>query len=371
MRIAQLAPLCESVPPRAYGGTERVVHALVEALVRQGHEVTLLASGDSITSACLVPVVPEALWNAREDVDPIPFHVLSLGRLLRIADEFDVVHSHLDYLTFPVADLLRPPVVTTMHGRLDQPEMRHLFDEFPSVPVVSISNSQRQPVSHARWVATVYHGLPADQYPFQSDPGTHLVWLGRLSPEKGLERAVRVAELTGLPLKVAARPPLSNPTSRSMRVDWEYYHQVVAPLLKHHPLVEYVGELRQEDKPAFFRGALALLFPIDWPEPFGLVLIEALAFGVPVIARPVGSVPEIIDDGVTGFLCDSVEEMALACQRVARIDRSICRAVFEQRFTAATMASRYEAVYRRLLDDVAERNEGGEQPTVSSLQRGE
>ncbi|HZU05758.1 MAG TPA: glycosyltransferase family 4 protein [Chloroflexota bacterium] len=344
-----MAPVYERVPPRLYGGTERVVHALTEELVRRGHEVTLFASADSHTSARLVPVVDRPIWSHNRYHDPLPFHILALGYVARHIDEFDIVHSHLDYLAFPLTRSLRRPVVTTLHGRLDLPELEPLFREFPDPPVVSISNSQRAPQPHVNWVATVYNGLDLSPFRFQPAPGKYLVFLGRISPEKGLDLAVAVALRAGVPLKIAARMPLAPVLSRDAERDWAYYREVVEPLLS-HPLVEYVGEVSDEEKAQLLGGALALLFPIDWPEPFGLVMVEALACGTPVIARPVGSVPEVIEHGVTGFLASSVEELAAAVARVPELDRYACRRAAETRFSAATMADGYERVYRRLLE---------------------
>ena len=348
LRIAQVAPVCERVPPRLYGGTERVVHALTEELARRGHDVTLFATGDSRTSARLVPIVDRPIWSHNQFSDPTPFHVVELGQVARRIDEFDVVHSHLDYLTFPVARCAARPVVTTLHGRLDVPELEPLFREFREPAVVSISNSQRAPLPTANWVATVYNGLELSPFSFRPASGDYLAFLGRISPEKGLETAIEVACRAGVPLKIAARLPLDPVYARDADRDWEYYREVIEPLLD-HPLVEYVGEVSDAEKAALLGHALALLFPIHWPEPFGLVMVEALACGTPVVARPAGAVPEIVQDGVTGYLGRSVEELAGAVERVGHLDRAACRRAAETRFSAAAMTDGYERLYEQLL----------------------
>lgn len=343
MRIAQIAPLQESVPPSAYGGTERVVSWLTEELVRCGHDVTLFATGDSATSARLVPVVPKALRPAGVP-DYLPATMLAVGRAFERAAEFDVIHSHLDVPAVPFAHLVKTPIVFTTHGRLDQPWVRALYDSYADVKLVSVSDNQRRLLPHWNWQGTVYNGIGLAEYSFYPRGGDYLAFLGRISPEKGIEEAIQVAQLAGIPLKVAAK---IDPADR------KYFEERVAPLLG-GPLVEYVGEINQQEKDIFLGRALALLFPIRWPEPFGLVMAEAMATGTPVIAGRFGSVPEVIDDGRTGFICDSVEEMALAAERVGELDRATCRAVVQQRFSAATMAEGYEAVYRRLVNGAAE-----------------
>src|SRR5581483_6431754 len=291
MRIAQLAPPFESVPPRAYGGTERVVHALTEELVRRGHDVTLFASADSVTTARLVPTVDVALWHRQPAyADFAPFWAVALGTLARELDGFDLIHNHLDFRGFLLARLAPCPVVTTLHGRLDLPELQPVYREFADVPLVSISDAQRRPIAWANWVATVHHGIVLDELSFSSRPGGYLAFLGRTSPEKGLDTAIRVARRTGLPLKVAARMPLPFTNDPNVRTDWEYYEQVIQPLLRDAP-VELVGEVSGPAKAQFLGGAAALLFPIRWPEPFGLVMPEALACGTPVLALRAGSVP--------------------------------------------------------------------------------
>jgi glycosyltransferase involved in cell wall biosynthesis len=351
MRIAHLAPPFESVPPRAYGGTERVVHVLTEELVRRGHDVTLFASGDSTTTARLVPVVEEALWRRQPAyADFAPFWSLALGKAARELDQFDVVHNHLDFHGFPLARLAPCPVVTTLHGRLDLPELQPLYREMLDVPLVSISDAQRRPVPWANWVATVHHGIRLDEFTFNPRPGRYLAFLGRISPEKGLDTAIRVARRAGLPLKVAARMPLPFTTDPNVRADWEYYEGVVEPLLRAAD-VELVGEVSGAAKDEVLRGAAALLFPIRWPEPFGLVMPEALACGTPVLALRAGSVPEVLEDGVTGFVCDDEDGLVAAVDRLGALDRARCRAEAERRFSAAAMADRYERVYARLVED--------------------
>jgi glycosyltransferase involved in cell wall biosynthesis len=352
VRIAQLAPPFERVPPACYGGTERVVHALTEELVRRGHDVTLFASGDSTTSARLVPTVPVALWHDRRFADPGAFWSVAVARVYDRADEFDLIHSHVDYHAFPTARLVRTPTVTTLHGRLDLPELPPLFDQFPDMWVVSISDAQRRPLPRARWAGTVHNGVVLAELPPSFRPGRYLAFLGRISPEKGVDQAVEVARRAGMPLKVAARMPLRNQDDPGTRRDWEYFERVVQPLFA-EPFVEYVGELGGEDKSRFLRDAAALLFPIDWPEPFGLAMIEAMASGTPVIARGLGSVPEVVRDGETGFIRDSIAEMAAACRELPRIDRRVCREHAERRFSAQAMADGYEAVYRRVLGEAA------------------
>jgi glycosyltransferase involved in cell wall biosynthesis len=349
MRIAQLAPPFERVPPRGYGGTERVVSTLTEELVSRGHAVTLFASGDSLTEAELVPVVEEALWHHDPPYDDLaPFWSLVLGRIWQRAHEFDVVHSHLDCFGFPFARAAPCPVVTTLHGRLDLPELEPVYREFADVPLVSISHSQRAPVSRARWVATVHHGIDLDDFEPRFEAGRYLAFLGRVSPTKGLDTAIRVARRAGMPIKVAARLPLRAGYTPDAERDWRYYEEVVRPLLD-GPDVEFVGEVGGRDKCDLLGGATALLFPIAWPEPFGLVMPEALACGTPVVALRNGSVPEVIEHGVTGFVCDDEEEMVSAVGRLHEVDRAVCRSEAERRFSPAAMADGYERVYEELI----------------------
>lgn len=339
MRIAQVAPLYESVPPKYYGGTERVVSYLTEELCRQGHEVTLFASGDSVTEARLVAVTRRSLRLDKRCVDQLAHHVLMLERVLQRADEFDVIHFHIDYLHFPFSR--RQPVthVTTLHGRLDIPDLVPLYKEFREVPVVSISDAQRAPLPEANWIATVYHGIPENLYRFRPEHGSYFAFLGRISPEKRVDRAIEMAKQVGLPLKIAAKVD---------RVDEAYFEGVVKPLLR-DPLVEYVGEIGDGEKDEFLGNAYALLFPIDWPEPFGLVMIEAMACGTPVIAYRNGSVPEVMEEGRTGFIVTGLEDAIAAARRVEELSRARCREVFEQRFTARRMAADYVKVYERML----------------------
>jgi glycosyltransferase involved in cell wall biosynthesis len=339
LRIAQVAPLYERVPPEHYGGTERVVSYLTEQLVRLGHDVTLFASGDSITTAQLDAACPSALRRDSGCRDPLATHVRMLARVYRRAGRFDVIHCHTDYLGLPLAGFVRPPTVITLHGRLDLPELPLVYADHMRVPLVSISDAQRLP-SAANWLATVPHGVPPALYTPEYTPGSYLLFVGRISPEKRPDAAIAIAAAAGVPLKIAAKVDA---------VDREYFQSIIRPLLK-HPLVEFLGEVDDARKAQLLRGALALLFPIDWPEPFGLILIEALACGLPVIARRRGSVPEIIRDGVTGFVREIDDELARAVHEVHRLDRRACRAEFEARFTAANMARRYIELYERLAD---------------------
>jgi glycosyltransferase involved in cell wall biosynthesis len=339
LRIAQVAPLAESVPPKLYGGTERIVGFLVEALLDMGHDVTLFASGDSETNARLIPAVPEAL-RLSKCADFVTPHVLMLEHVMKRARQFDVIHFHVAQLHFPLARRLSIPHLTTLHGRLDLPELGPVFAEFGDIPLVSISDAQRSPIADVDWAGTVYHGLPLDLLPFHPEPGEYLAFLGRVSPEKRLDRAIAIAIACGWPLRVAAKVDPA---------DSDYFDRDIRPMLD-HPLVEFIGEIGEHQKGDFLGGAKALLFPIDWPEPFGLVMIEALACGVPVIAFPGGSVPEVIEDGVTGFVVHSLEEAIDATRRVHTIDRHKCRAEFERRFDAARMAADYAQIYRNLCD---------------------
>ncbi|GGG42235.1 glycosyl transferase [Caldovatus sediminis] len=341
MRIAQVAPLAEAVPPRLYGGTERVVSYLTEELVALGHEVTLFASGDSRTGARLEAVVPRALRLDGGVRDPNAPHVLMLRRVLAGAAEFDVIHFHLDHLHLPAMLGRGVPFVTTLHGRLDLPELGPLFAAFPQAPFVSISEAQRRPLRDVpmTWLATVHHGIPRDLLRFSPQHRGYLAFLGRISPEKGPDAAIRIARAAGIPLRIAAKV---DPADRA------YFEAVVRPMLD-GPGVEYIGEIGEAEKSAFLGGAMALLMPIDWPEPFGLVMIEAMACGTPVLAYARGSVPEVVEDGVTGLLVGSETEAAAALGRIAALDRAAVRAAFEARFTARRMAEDYVAVYRRLL----------------------
>jgi len=341
LKIAQIAPLAESVPPKLYGGTERVVSYLTEELVRLGHDVTLFASGDSVTSARLVACAPRALRLDPRVTAPLPHHLLMLETVRRRAHEFDVLHFHIDHLHLPLFRPFARKTVTTLHGRLDVPDLQPLYREFADMPLVSISDSQRRPLMGANWVATVYHGLAPQVCSFNALPqGDYFAFLGRVSPEKGLERAIEIAKTAGVRLRIAAKVDAA---------DERYYRQRIVPLLG-DALIEYVGEVDEEDKGAFLGNARALLFPIDWPEPFGLAMIEAMSCGTPVIAWSNGSVPEIVEHGVTGYVINSIDDAVSAVQKVDRLDREHVRMRFEERFSAARMAHDYLEVYGALVE---------------------
>jgi glycosyltransferase involved in cell wall biosynthesis len=339
MRIAQIAPLTEAIPPQRYGGTERVVHWLTEELVALGHDVTLFASGDSRTSATLEPMWPRALRHDGAICDPNALHMSVLEQVRRRAAEFDFLHFHLDYYSFSLFSRQATPFVTTWHGRLDLPEHQVVFATFPDAPVVSISDAQRTPVPRGGWVRTVHHGLPADLLTPRDVNPTYLAFLGRISPEKAVDRAIAIAVRAGLPLKIAAKVD---------KVDVEYFEHKIRPLLD-QPQVDYIGEIGDEEKSEFLSGALALLAPIAWPEPFGLVMIEAMACGTPVIAFNRGSVPEVIENGRTGFIVEDEDGAIAALGRLPELSRAGVRGRFEQRFTATRMAEDYLAVYRSLM----------------------
>jgi glycosyltransferase involved in cell wall biosynthesis len=340
MRIAQISPLAEAVPPKLYGGTERVVSYLTEEFVRQGHEVTLFASGDSVTSAELVPIVPKALRLDPRVRDFTPYTCMLLDHVMRRAHEFDVLHFHIEVLHFPCFRQLASRTVTTLHGRMDLPDHPMFYRTFPQFPLVSISHAQRRPMPPVNWVATIPHGLSPDLLRFNAEPDDYFAFLGRISPEKGPDRAIQIAREAGVKLKIAAKVD---------KADREYFDTLVKPLLD-DPLIEFVGEIDEEQKNEFLGKARGLLFPIDWPEPFGLVMIEAMACGTPVIAFERGSVPEILENGLTGYVVNSVEEAAEAVTRVPALDRRRVRARFEERFTAARMARDYLATFEQLLD---------------------
>jgi len=339
MRIAQVAPLYERVPPALYGGTERVVSYLTEELVRTGHDVTLFASGDSITAARLWSPCVRALRLDSTCRDSLAPHMRMLGFVYHQASEFDIIHCHTDYLGLPLARFVRTPTLLTLHGRLDIPELAPLYAENREVPLVSISNAQRAPLPDAHWVATAYHGLPSDLYHYVPHSEDYLLFLGRISPEKRPDTAIRVARRAGVHLRIAAKVD---------PVDRDYFEREIRPLLD-DPLIEFIGEVGDHAKHTLLGNARALLFPIDWPEPFGLVLIEALACGTPVIARSLGSVPEVVQQGETGWLCETEDEMVAAVHRLGELDRARCRAAFDTRFTAAIMTARYVRLYQRLL----------------------
>jgi glycosyltransferase involved in cell wall biosynthesis len=335
LRIAQISPLCESVPPKLYGGTERVVSYLTEALVHLGHDVTLFASADSRTAARLVPCCPSALRLDGGCVDQLPHHLIMLEEVLRRSDEFDILHFHIDYLHFGHSRRHALTQVTTLHGRLDIPDLVPLYREFSEMPVISISHSQQKPLLHANWVGTVHHGLPVNLYREKEDPGNYLAFLGRISPEKRVDRAIEIALRSEMPLKIAAKVD---------NVDKDYFNTTIRPLLD-HSLIDFIGEIGEGEKEDFLGGAHALLFPIDWPEPFGLVMIEAMACGTPVIAWPNGSIPEIIEDGVSGFLVESIDEAVAAVEKINSLSRHRCREEFERRFSALRMAADYVRLY--------------------------
>jgi glycosyltransferase involved in cell wall biosynthesis len=338
MRIAQVAPLIESVPPKHYGGTERIVHYLTEELVRCGHDVTLFASGDSVTSAQLIAPCQRALRKNERCKDPIAREVILIDHVVENAGDFDVIHFHTGYLHFAISRHLPVPHITTLHGRLDVPDLVPLYQRFSDVPVISISDAQRAPLPWANWQTRIYHGLPEDLFQFNASGGHYLAFLGRISPEKGIERAIEIAKRVGMPLKIAAKVD---------RADRRYFKRAVEPLLNNSGL-EWIGEISDRQKNDFLGNAHALLFPIDWPEPFGLVMIESMACGTPVIAYEAGSVPEVMEEGVTGFVVKEIDAAVEAVRRIPEIDREACRKVFEKRFTARRMADDYIDVYHQI-----------------------
>jgi glycosyltransferase involved in cell wall biosynthesis len=346
MKIAQIAPLTERCPPRLYGGTERIVSYLTEELVRQGHEVVLFASGDSTTSARLVRCSEMALRFNPLVQDPIPYHMVMLDEVRRRIDEFDVLHFHIDFLHAPLVRDIADRTVTTLHGRLDLPDLIPFYAAFPELPRVSISTAQRAPIPFINWLGTVHHGLPHDLLPFTPRPaGDYFAFLGRIAPEKRPDRAIAIAARAGVPLRIAAKVD---------RVDQDYWCQTIAPLVAAHPNVTYIGEIDDREKADFLGNARGLLFPIDWPEPFGLAMIEAMACGTPVVAFRCGSVSEVIDDGISGFIVDSIDQATAAVARVDALDRRRIRETFERRFTAERMARDYVAIYRALAGEPVE-----------------
>jgi len=339
MRIAQIAPLFEAVPPKLYGGTERVVYSLTEELVAMGHDVTLFASGDSITSAKLAPMRDQALRLDPSVKDWIAYYMRMMELVRRRADDFDVLHFHTDYFPLSLFSRQRTPFVTTLHGRLDLPEFKTIYETFPDAPFVSISDDQRRPIPGLNWVRTVLHGMPERLLMPRPVGQDYFAFLGRISPEKGVDKAIRIAGAAGVKLKIAAKVDAA---------DKKYWDEEIKPLLDRSPHVEFIGEINDAQKPEFLSGAHALLFPIDWPEPFGLVMIEAMACGTPVIAFPCGSVPEVIDHGVTGFIVPDEAAAVRAIGNLGQLDRRQVRRQFERRFTARRMAEDYLSVYEEL-----------------------
>jgi glycosyltransferase involved in cell wall biosynthesis len=339
MKIAQVSPLFESVPPKRYGGTERVISYLTEELVKRGHEVTLFGSGDSITKARLVAAVPASIRFDPNDFSWLSYHTIQFDMLSQMADNFDIIHFHTDYLHFPLARTLGVPHVTTLHGRQDLPYLQPLYRQFADIPLVSISDSQRSPLPDANWVGTVYHGLPSNLYKFRAPAGKYFAFIGRVSREKRIDRAIEIAERCGTRLVVAAKID---------KADEPYFNEYLKPLFR-KSCVTYIGEIGEAEKGELLEHAKALLFPIDWPEPFGLVVIEAMSCGTPVIAYRHGAVPEIMEDGVTGFSVTDQDEAVRAAMRIDDIDRAGCRNLFERRFTAGHMADNYLRVYQQLI----------------------
>ena len=339
MKIAEVAPLCESVPPLKYGGTERVVSYLTEELVALGQDVTLFASGDSQTTAKLVPGSKRSLRLSGNCSDHLAHHVAMLDDVMHMAPEFDVIHFHIDYIHFPLSRYCALPSVTTLHGRLDLPDLLPIYKHFSDAPLISISFAQRKPLSRVNWVGNVYHGLPADLHAFYPQGGDYLAFLGRISPEKRVDRAIEIARRAGMPLKIAAKIDAA---------DREYYESVIKPLME-DPNVEFIGEIGEHEKAEFLGNAYAYLFPIDWPEPFGLTMIEAMACGTPTIAFHRGSVPEVMQEGVTGFIVDDMDQAVAAVDKIASIERTACRNVFDKRFTATRMAEQYIDLYQSMV----------------------
>ena len=340
MRIAQIAPLYESVPPRLYGGTERVVSYLTEELVRQGHDVTLFASGDSKTSAKLVPCSDLALRMNPVVIDPLPYHVIMLEEVRRKADEFDILHFHIDFLHAPLVHGFKQPTLTTLHGRLDLPHIIPFYRFFRELPLVAVSDDQRNYLRSVKWAGTVHHGLPRDLLSLQPKVSAgYLAFLGRISPEKRPDHAIEIAARTGMPLKIAAKVD---------RADQLYWQEKIRPIVEAHADVEFVGEIAEREKARFLGQAAALLFPVDWPEPFGLVMIEAMACGTPVIAFKSGSVVEVIEEGVSGFVVETLEDAVAAVGRIGSLERAEVRAAFERRFIAERMARDYTRIYQAL-----------------------
>jgi len=339
VKIAQVSPLYESVPPKTYGGTERVVSFLTEELVAQGQEVTLFASGDSQTAAKLIPGTPQSLRLSKNSVDHLAHHIAMLDDVMRMAPEFDVIHFHIDYMHFPLSRYCALPSVTTLHGRLDLPDLIPVYQRYKDAPVISISMAQRKPLPRANWIGNVPHGLPIELHNFYPNGGDYLAFLGRISPEKRVDRAIEIAKRAGMPLKIAAK--IDN-------ADKEYYETKIKPLMSDSN-IEFVGEIAEHEKAEFLGNAHAYLFPIDWPEPFGLTMIEAMACGTPTIAFNCGSVPEVMQEGLTGFIVDNMDQAVAAVKKIDSIERTACRNVFEKKFTATRMAERYIEIYQSMI----------------------
>ena len=341
MKIAQVSPLYESVPPPLYGGTERVVYNITEELIARGHDVTLFASGDSVSHAKLISPCKNALRLDPNCVDPLATHFNLMELVERESHKFDIIHSHIDYMYFPIIRRSKIPHITTLHGRLDLPELKQLYKEFKDIPVISISNYQRLPVSYANWKGTVHHGLLLDLYEFNAKGGDYLAFVGRVSPEKRVDRAIEIAKETNIPIRIAAKVD---------KADKDYFEQYIKGMLD-HPLVNFLGEIGEKEKQDLLGNALGFIYPIDWPEPFGLGMIEAMACGTPVIAYKCGSVPEIIDDGVTGFIVNSQEEAVEAVKKLSQINRAECRKTFEKRFSARRMIDDYLNIYMTIIEE--------------------
>jgi len=341
MKIAQVAPLFEAVPPKLYGGTERIVSFLTEELVRQGHDVTLFASGDSVTRAKLVACIPEALRLKEKCEDLLAPHIVQLQEVIEHSGEFDIIHFHTDYLTFPFTQFLDVPHLTTLHGKLTIEELQMVYDKYQDEPVVCISNSQSRPLPQANFIGCVHHGLPIDLFKEGKGDGNYFAFLGRISPEKRCDRAIEIAIASDTPIRIAAKID---------KADREYFEQQIKHLLD-HPLVEYVGEINENQKQEFLGNAKALLFPIDWPEPFGLVTIESMACGTPILAWNCGSVPEIIKDGCSGFIVDSMPQTIEAAKKISLLNRSVVRNCFEQQFSVQRMAEQYLELYQKLIEE--------------------
>lgn len=342
MKIAQVSPLYESVPPLLYGGTERVVSYLTEELVKEGHEVTLFASGDSKTTATLIPACEGALRLNKSCMDPVSLHYVMMEEVLKRAGEFDIIHSHIDSIGFVIGRRTTVPVVTTLHGRLDLWEHTHLFGEYREMPLISISDAQRAPLPEANWIATIYHGVPEGIYSFNGKGGGYLVYVGRISPEKKVDSAINIAMKSGIPLKIAAKVD---------KADRAYFSDEIKKLLN-NPLVDFIGEIDNEAKNLLIGSALAFLHPVDWPEPFGLSMLESMACGTPVLARRRGSIPEVVDDGVTGYIFENDDEAVdIIKNRLQHFSRNACRARFEERFLSGRMAKEYLKIYEKVITE--------------------